>query len=135
MNVLHDRVHVTVCMCPCACARVLLGVQRALRSVKRVSELLIPYDRQAKEDEGRREGGGQGRQIVGGEEGEGKVSSHPSIPPAHSRTSFPAPPSKVINEPLTPCGRADTGRTLQSVQRPWKSLREVRDERRRRGKT
>ena len=57
VNVLHDRVHVPVRSWECC----------ALRSVKRVSELLIPFDRQAKEDGG----GGQGRQIVGGERGWG----------------------------------------------------------------
>lgn len=67
-----------------------------------------------------------------------QVSSHPSIPPARSQTSFPAPPSKVTNERLTQCGRADTARTVPSAERPrdtpWKSHRgEVEgDERKRR---
>lgn len=41
-----------------------------------------------------------------------QVSSHPTVAPAHSQTSFSAPPAKVINEQLTQCGRANTGRTV-----------------------
>ena len=54
-----------------------------------------------------------------------QVSNHPSIPPARSQTFFPAPPSKVTNERLTQCGRADAARTVPSAETPrdtpWKS--------------